>query len=64
MTRPAKAQQESSVLLVEIHDLHMPAVGGNVGPQSVEGAFDSIKNVHADLEIENSYVPGRNIAGS
>src|SRR6266540_219340 len=35
VTGPAQTQQESSILLVEVDDLHLPPVGGDVGPQHI-----------------------------
>lgn len=41
MAVPTQAEQEAAVALVEIHDLHAPPVGGDVGPERVERLFDS-----------------------
>jgi hypothetical protein len=42
----------------------VPPVGGDVGAQGIEGAFDSVKDVHAALRNGNSYLLSRNIMSS
>ena len=40
-------QQQHAIALVEIHDLDVPAVGRDVGPERVQRALDAINKVHA-----------------
>src|ERR1044071_9778458 len=41
----AQAQQKHPVALIEVHDFHMPPVGGDIGPEGVERLFDAFQSI-------------------
>ena len=41
MTGPAQPEQQPSLALVEIHDLHLPAVRSDVWPERIERLLDA-----------------------
>ena len=52
MTGTTQPEQKDAVLFVKIHDFDVAPMGGDVGSQGIERAFDAIDRVHGPPDWE------------